>query len=122
MAGQTTGHFDQGFRFRDFERLTQHAFFPPIMAIHGPTSLAIETRIANVFAENWSGREDLNLRPLGPEPTEYAYFLEEKWQILFAGNHRVTISPRAPCSIRAYRVAFAVKKRADSAMSHSLQR
>jgi hypothetical protein len=37
------------FRFRDFERLTQHAFFPPIVAIHGPTSLAIETRIANVF-------------------------------------------------------------------------
>jgi hypothetical protein len=27
---------------------------------------------------SWSGREDLNLRPLGPEPTEHVDFLEQK--------------------------------------------
>ena len=37
----------------------------------------------------------MNLRPLGPEPTEHVDFLEQKWQISITGNHRVTISPRA---------------------------
>jgi hypothetical protein len=38
----------------------------PIFADHDRPR---RSRIANVFEESWSGREDLNLRPLGPEPS-----------------------------------------------------
>jgi hypothetical protein len=49
--------------------------------------------ISRAFLCNiWSGREDLNLRPLGPEPTERIVFPQRFRQLLVSGNHRVIIS------------------------------
>ena len=47
-------------------------FFPrtrPIMTDHRRSWLI---EFPNVFGKSWSGREDLNLRPLGPEPSASA--------------------------------------------------
>jgi hypothetical protein len=46
--------------------LTISRRLPPILTDHHPPR---RSRNANVFGNIWSGREDLNLRPLGPEPS-----------------------------------------------------
>jgi hypothetical protein len=46
--------------------LTISRRLPPILTDHHPPR---RSRIPNVFGKSWSGREDLNLRPLGPEPS-----------------------------------------------------
>src|SRR5207245_11421349 len=43
--------------------LTISRRLPPILTDHHPPR---RSRNANVFGKSWSGREDLNLRPLGP--------------------------------------------------------
>jgi hypothetical protein len=63
-------HFARRPRFRRTAHpnnsLTISPRLPPILTDHHPTR---RSRNANVFGKSWSGREDLNLRPLGPEPS-----------------------------------------------------
>src|SRR5262245_14056893 len=50
--------------------------------------------IADVFEENWSGREDLNLRLLGPEPRGDARFSEGCSSFSLSGRNWVVTSDR----------------------------
>src|SRR5581483_287861 len=58
-AARTAGQASQSHRATDITDL------PP--GIPGTSESA--RAAANLFVEKWSGREDLNLRPLGPEPS-----------------------------------------------------
>ena len=60
-------------------------------------------RLSDDFAENWSGREDLNLRPVGPEPSVnvtnsecFRRFLESgsNWVATRSGSVRRFRQPR----------------------------
>jgi uncharacterized protein (DUF433 family) len=52
-------------------------------------------KIANVLGENWSGREDLNLRPLGPEPSVSATISECFRRFLDSGSNWVATGSRS---------------------------
>src|SRR5438552_1263379 len=66
-----------------------------------------QSRIANVSGKIWSGREDLNLRPLGPEPSRPDDFSEENDVVFGSPNYPITIRPPPQPGIAGHNPRFA---------------
>jgi hypothetical protein len=81
-------------RFAETARLKYRAL-GSIHANYGLTRVNCQTELADFlgFLRNWSGRVDLNHRPLGPEPSRSGDFSEENDAIFVSPNYQITVRP-----------------------------